>query len=93
MSFINFKIFLKFINKIYKIFFRFYSIVFSVSPVSFNERMSQGARIISSSHSVGGNFVVMGDTHRFVRIYKMASDGIEKCFEIEAHKVLILFFL
>uniref|UniRef100_A0A158Q3Z3 Bromo domain-containing protein n=1 Tax=Dracunculus medinensis TaxID=318479 RepID=A0A158Q3Z3_DRAME len=60
--------------------------LFDVSPVSFNERMSQGARIISSSHSVGGNFVVMGDTHRFVRIYKMASDGIEKCFEIEAHK-------
>uniref|UniRef100_A0A914RDL5 WD_REPEATS_REGION domain-containing protein n=1 Tax=Parascaris equorum TaxID=6256 RepID=A0A914RDL5_PAREQ len=54
-------------------------------PTSFYERTSPGSRVISSCHSPGGNLVVVGDTHHFLRIYLVAKERVEKIHDIQAH--------
>ena len=61
---------------------------FSETPTKFHERVTTGARIISSCYSPGGNFVVTGCTDHYVRIYRITSDyGVVKLTEMEAHTV------
>lgn len=55
----------------------------------FDERVTSGSRIVSSCHSPGGNLVVIGDTHHYIRIYQIAEENIEKIFEHHAHTVRI----
>lgn len=54
-------------------------------PVRFYERTSSGSRVVSSCHSPGGNLVVVGDTHHFIRIYRLTEATIEKLHDIDAH--------
>uniref|UniRef100_A0A9J2Q5S3 Uncharacterized protein n=1 Tax=Ascaris lumbricoides TaxID=6252 RepID=A0A9J2Q5S3_ASCLU len=58
---------------------------FEERPTSFYERTSPGSRVISSCHSPGGNLVVVGDTHHFLRIYRVAKERVEKIHDIQAH--------
>ncbi|VDD91305.1 unnamed protein product [Enterobius vermicularis] len=53
--------------------------------ISFNERASPGSRLVSSCCSPGGNLVVIGDTHRFLRIFRLSEEGVLKLKDIEAH--------
>uniref|UniRef100_A0A0N5AL33 Bromo domain-containing protein n=1 Tax=Syphacia muris TaxID=451379 RepID=A0A0N5AL33_9BILA len=57
----------------------------NVEHICFNERVSPGSRLVSSCCSPGGSLVVIGDTHRFLRIYKLSEDGVSKIRDIEAH--------
>lgn len=59
--------------------------------ISFNERASPGSRLVSSCCSPGGNLVVIGDTHRFLRIFRLSEEGVLKLKDIEAHSVRITF--
>ncbi|VDM38223.1 unnamed protein product [Toxocara canis] len=59
--------------------------VFEDRPLSFHERTSTGSRVISSCHSPGGNLVVVGDTHHFLRMYRVWRDRVEKIHDIQAH--------
>uniref|UniRef100_A0A914BVI5 Uncharacterized protein n=1 Tax=Acrobeloides nanus TaxID=290746 RepID=A0A914BVI5_9BILA len=58
---------------------------FPTIPYLFDERVTSGSRIVSSCHSPGGNLVVIGDTHHYIRIYQILEDNIEKIFEYHAH--------
>uniref|UniRef100_A0A915ENJ4 Bromo domain-containing protein n=1 Tax=Ditylenchus dipsaci TaxID=166011 RepID=A0A915ENJ4_9BILA len=58
---------------------------FGEPPIKFNERSRPGVKIISSCHSPGGNLVVMGDTHQYIRIYKVSDTGVERLYELQAH--------
>jgi hypothetical protein len=54
-----------------------------LKPIS----VSSGARIISSSHSPGGNLVIMGDTHQAIIMYRLGDAGVERLYEFTAHSV------
>ncbi|MFH4980022.1 hypothetical protein AB6A40_006731 [Gnathostoma spinigerum] len=59
---------------------------FDERPIRFGERTSTGARIVSSCHSPGGNLVVVGDTHRYLHIYRIIpNEGVFKVNDIDAH--------
>ncbi|VDK43871.1 unnamed protein product [Anisakis simplex] len=59
--------------------------IFENHPLVFHERTSTGSRVISSCHSPGGNLVVVGDTHHFIRIYRVFKDGVDKVLQIQGH--------
>uniref|UniRef100_A0A183CPF3 WD_REPEATS_REGION domain-containing protein n=1 Tax=Globodera pallida TaxID=36090 RepID=A0A183CPF3_GLOPA len=58
---------------------------FEDPPVKFNERATGGARIISATHSPGGNLVIVGDTHQSLMMYKLSAQGVERLYEFQAH--------
>ncbi|KAL3083410.1 hypothetical protein niasHS_011212 [Heterodera schachtii] len=61
------------------------TLAFEDPPFKFNERATGGARIISASHSPGGNLVIIGDTHQSLMMYKLSAQTVDRLYEFQAH--------
>ncbi|KAI6233541.1 hypothetical protein M3Y99_00903400 [Aphelenchoides fujianensis] len=58
-------------------------------PIRYEEREQRGAQMLSSCHSPGGNFVVMGDSAHFIHIYQLSVHTVQRIIEFCAHSDVV----
>ncbi|KAI6233111.1 hypothetical protein M3Y99_00953600 [Aphelenchoides fujianensis] len=62
---------------------------FDEEPIRYEEREQRGAQMLSSCHSPGGNFVVMGDSAHFIHIYQLHVHTVQRITEFCAHSDVV----